>query len=156
MTICPAPHSPPEKRNWAELMRSIAFVTQKGGSGKSTLASSVAVAAHEQGERVCLVDLDPQATLVQWAKMRDAFDIPVIASTQAKLPALLQALNKRGFTLAILDTPGAEGAASLAAIQAADLSDSTRRAASRPIIEGKDGTERAMRARACDLAASRR
>jgi aminopeptidase N len=44
----------------------------------------------------------------------------------------------------------------LAAIQAADLSDSTRRAASRPIIEGKDGTERAMRARACDLAASRR
>jgi len=102
-------------------MRSIAFVTQKGGSGKSTLASSVAVAAHEQGERVCLVDLDPQATLVQWAKMRDALDIPVIASTQAKLPALLQALNKRGFTLAILDTPGAEGAASLAAIQAADL-----------------------------------
>jgi aminopeptidase N len=44
----------------------------------------------------------------------------------------------------------------LAAIQAADLSDSTRRAASRPIIEGRDGTERAMRARACDIAASRR
>jgi aminopeptidase N len=44
----------------------------------------------------------------------------------------------------------------LAAIQAADLSDSTRRAASRPIIEGKDGTERAMRARVCDIAASRR
>jgi aminopeptidase N len=44
----------------------------------------------------------------------------------------------------------------LAAVQAADLSDSTRRSASRPIIEGKDGTERAMRARACDIAASRR
>ena len=43
----------------------------------------------------------------------------------------------------------------LAAIQAADLSESTRRAASRPIVEGKDGTERAMRARACDIAASR-
>jgi aminopeptidase N len=44
----------------------------------------------------------------------------------------------------------------LAAIQAADISDSTRRAASRPIVEGKDGTERAMRARACDITASRR
>jgi hypothetical protein len=44
----------------------------------------------------------------------------------------------------------------LAAIQAAEISDSTRRAASRPIVEGKDGTERAMRARACDIAASRR
>jgi aminopeptidase N len=44
----------------------------------------------------------------------------------------------------------------LAAVQAAtDLSESTRRAASRPIIEGKDGTERALRARACDIAAAR-
>jgi aminopeptidase N len=44
----------------------------------------------------------------------------------------------------------------LTAIQAADLPDSTRRAASRPIVEGKDGTERAMRARACDSSASHR
>ena len=44
----------------------------------------------------------------------------------------------------------------LAAIQAADLPDSTRRAASRPIVEGKDGTARAMRARACDISASHR
>jgi aminopeptidase N len=44
----------------------------------------------------------------------------------------------------------------LAAIQAAELSDSTRRAASRPIVEGRDGTERALRARACDIAAAQR
>ncbi|MGD1053507.1 MAG: M1 family metallopeptidase, partial [Candidatus Dormibacteria bacterium] len=44
----------------------------------------------------------------------------------------------------------------LEAIQASDLPESTRRTASRPIVEGKDGTERAMRARACDIAASRR
>ncbi|MGP8159834.1 MAG: aminopeptidase N [Candidatus Dormibacteria bacterium] len=47
--------------------------------------------------------------------------------------------------------------AALAAIQAAaDLSESTRRAASRPIVEGRDGTERAMRARAGDIAAKGR
>jgi len=45
----------------------------------------------------------------------------------------------------------------LAAIRgAAELSESTRRAASRPIVEGRDGTERAMRARGCDTAAARR
>ena len=42
-------------------MRTIAFVTQKGGSGKSTLASSLAVTAMEAGERVFIIDLDPQA-----------------------------------------------------------------------------------------------
>ena len=59
-------------------MKSIAFVTQKGGAGKSTLATSVAVAAHESGERVCLIDLDPQATLSTWGKTRGQNDIPVI------------------------------------------------------------------------------
>jgi chromosome partitioning protein len=102
-------------------MRSLAFVTQKGGSGKSTLASSVAVVAKEQGERACLVDLDPQATLMQWAKARGADDVPVVASSATKLPALMEALERKGFTLAILDTPGAEGAASLAAMKAAEL-----------------------------------
>ena len=51
-------------------MRTIAFVTQKGGSGKSTLASSLAVAAHEAGERVFIIDMDPQASLVKWSKAR--------------------------------------------------------------------------------------
>jgi aminopeptidase N len=45
--------------------------------------------------------------------------------------------------------------AALATIQAADLPESTKRAASRLVVEGKDGTERALRARACDVAARR-
>ena len=36
-------------------MRTIAFVTQKGGSGKSTIASSLAVAAFEAKEKVCVI-----------------------------------------------------------------------------------------------------
>lgn len=102
-------------------MKSIAFVTQKGGAGKSTLATSVAVAAHEAGERVCLIDLDPQATLSIWGKTRGQSDIPVIASTPAKLPAVLAALADKGVTLAIFDTPGAEGAAASAAMASAQL-----------------------------------
>jgi chromosome partitioning protein len=102
-------------------MRTIAFVTQKGGSGKSTIASSLAVAAHEMKEKVCVIDMDPQGSLANWAKTRGVGDIEVIASGAARLPALLASLERRGFTLAILDTPGAEGAASSAAMQVADL-----------------------------------
>jgi chromosome partitioning protein len=104
-----------------EVMRTIAFVSQKGGSGKSTIASSLAVAAHEMKQNVCAVDMDPQGSLATWSKTRAAGDIEVIASGAARLPALLASLARKGVTLAILDTPGAEGAASSAAMQAADL-----------------------------------
>src|SRR5271169_3686090 len=102
-------------------MRTIAFVTQKGGSGKSTIASSLAVAAREMKEKVCVIDMDPQGSLANWAKTRGSSDIEVIASGAARLPALLASLERKGVTLAILDTPGAEGAASSAAMRVADL-----------------------------------
>jgi chromosome partitioning protein len=103
-------------------MRTIAFVTQKGGSGKSTLTSSLAVAAHEAGERVFVIDMDPQQSLVKWAEMRGLDDVPVNAVTAGRLPATLAALEKNGFTLVLIDTAGAEGLSSLAAMKAADLS----------------------------------
>jgi chromosome partitioning protein len=102
-------------------MRTIAFVTQKGGSGKSTLASSLAVAAQEMKEKVCVIDTEPQGSLTNWAKTRETGDIEVIASGAARLPALLAQLKAKGFTLAIIDTPGAEGPASAAAMVVADL-----------------------------------
>ncbi|HLH50309.1 MAG TPA: ParA family protein, partial [Roseiarcus sp.] len=102
-------------------MRIISFVTQKGGSGKSTLASSLAVAAKEAGERVFVIDLDPQGSLLAWAKTRGADDVPVSAVSPGRLPATLAALEKNGFTLAIIDTAGAESAAALAAMKEADL-----------------------------------
>ena len=102
-------------------MRTVAFVSQKGGSGKSTLASSLAVTAHEMKEVVCVVDMDPQGSLMNWARIRAAGDVEVLASGAARLPALLASLERQGVTLALLDTPGAEGAASSAAMQVADL-----------------------------------
>ena len=102
-------------------MRTISFVTQKGGSGKSTLTSSLAVAAHEAGERVFVIDMDPQQSLVKWAEMRGLDDVPVNAVTAGRLPATLAALEKNGFTLVLIDTAGAEGVSSIAAMKAADL-----------------------------------
>ena len=102
-------------------MRTVAFVTQKGGSGKSTLASSLSVAAHEQGERVLVIDMDPQASLMSWSKTRGLDDVPVVAASPSKLTAVLEAAEKKGISLVIIDTPGADGAASTAAMKAADL-----------------------------------
>ncbi|MGD0723529.1 MAG: ParA family protein [Roseiarcus sp.] len=102
-------------------MRTIAFVTQKGGSGKSTLASSVAVAAHEAGERVFVVDMDPQQSLVNWARTRGVDDVPVCSATAGKLPATLAALENNGVTLVVIDTAGADGGSANAAMKAADL-----------------------------------
>lgn len=102
-------------------MRTIAFVSESGGSGKSTIAASLAAAASEAGGKVCVIDMDPQGSLMNWARIRASRDIDVIASGAAPLPALLASLEGMGVTLAILDTPGAEGAASTAAMRAADL-----------------------------------
>ncbi len=102
-------------------MLTIAFVTHKGGSGKSTLASSLAVAAQGMKEKVSVIDMDPQGSLTNWLKTRGSDDIEVVASGAARLPAVLARLKAKGCTLAIIDTPGAEGPASAAAMVAADL-----------------------------------
>lgn len=45
----------------------VAVVNLKGGSGKTTTAMHLAAAWHEAGERVMVIDADPQGSAVAWA-----------------------------------------------------------------------------------------
>lgn len=85
-------------------MKKIAFLSQKGGSGKTTLAVHSAVAAHEAGERVVVIDTDPQKSATVWGEARSQ-DAPIVATAAAaELLRVLDAAREERMTLAIVDT----------------------------------------------------
>ncbi len=105
-----------------EGMRVVSFVTQKGGSGKSTTAASIAVAAFQQGRRVFMLELDRQGTLSDWADARQAGEGPEFERIDATaLDKALATLREAGYDLAVVDTPGVDSPATVAAMRAADL-----------------------------------
>ena len=52
-------------------MKVLALLSQKGGAGKTTLAVHLAVHAHLSGERVALIDIDPQRSAGDWWRARE-------------------------------------------------------------------------------------
>lgn len=102
-------------------MKKIAFLSQKGGSGKTTLSVHTAVAATEAGERVVVIDTDPQKSATSWASVRSQ-DAPIVATVStSELNDVITAARSDAMTLLIVDAaPHAAPAASRIA-QAVDL-----------------------------------
>ena len=100
----------------------LALVTQKGGSGKSTLAVGLAVAAMEHGERVAVLEADPQGTIAKW-KERRAGSFPRVEriSQPGDIDQALLRLAAEGIWLAIIDTAATHNAAAMRAITSADF-----------------------------------
>jgi cellulose biosynthesis protein BcsQ len=48
----------------------IAVISQKGGTGKTTTILNLAVSAMQDGKRVVIADLDPQASATTWYRLR--------------------------------------------------------------------------------------
>ncbi len=102
-------------------MKAITFVTQKGGSGKSTLCISLAVAAQETGRSVCILEMDRQATVSDWAEHRQSTSPEVAQIDAPQLDQIMQSLRGSAYDYVFIDTPGVDSPGTLSAIRAADL-----------------------------------
>lgn len=90
-------------------MLTLAVVSQKGGAGKTTLAVHLAVAAMRAGEKVAILDTDPQHSARAWARTRDDEEPLVVEVDPGEVPDALTEAKKDGYSLVLIDTsPRAE------------------------------------------------
>lgn len=101
-------------------MKIVAMAARKGGCGKSTLVTHLAVAAIQEGKRVAIVDLDPQATVAEWSDGRGEDPPDVVSSQPARLGKILDQM-RGSYDLVLIDTPPTTGEADRVAIDAANL-----------------------------------
>lgn len=114
--------------------RVLTIAQQKGGAGKTTLAAHLAVAWSLAGHRVAIVDIDPQASLTQWDRMRgERAQASESAGGVAKL-APLHVVSiagwrlaseadrlKRGYDIVLIDSPPHMETEAKIAVRAADF-----------------------------------
>ena len=99
----------------------LSLANQKGGVGKTTHAGNLAVAAAAAGERVVVMDTDPQGSLASWWNCREGEDVAFAHARLDDLAAQLVALDGDGFTLVVIDTPPAVTATIAAVVAVSDL-----------------------------------
>jgi len=102
----------------------IAVAQQKGGAGKTMLTAQFAVALAGEA-RVALLDIDPQASLTVWGKLREAtakaaHHVPVETVSGWRLAKELETL-KAAYDYVLIDTPPVIDSDARRAIRAADL-----------------------------------
>lgn len=100
----------------------VVLASQKGGVGKTALSAHLAVAAERAGAGpVVLYDTDPQQSLAEWWREREA-DTPRLAKGGIpELPATLDRLGEAGARLVVIDTPPALTDAIRSVMQHADF-----------------------------------
>jgi chromosome partitioning protein len=99
-------------------MQVIATLNQKGGAGKTTIATQLARGFQLDGERVVLVDSDPQGSARDWAAVSE--DNPVM-TVGIDRPTLDRDVRKLPADVVVIDgAPHLESMA-VSAIKAADL-----------------------------------
>lgn len=101
----------------------LALAGQKGGAGKSTLAVCLAVEALARGQRVLLVDADPQGTARTWAEVAVEAEQPtptaITMGASMHRDGQLRALAP-AYDLVVVDCPPRHGEIQRAALMVAD------------------------------------
>ena len=108
-------------------MQTFSMVAQKGGTGKTTLLLNLAVAAHEDGHKALIIDIDSQASACKWADRRgksypEKAEYPLVMDAQPeRLAHAIEKAKSMGFDFVLIDTPAKSGDAGLAASRVADV-----------------------------------
>lgn len=101
-------------------LRSVAIISSKGGVGKTTLVLNLAGAAVRAGERVLVLDADPQRSCVAWAGSRNGDGLRVERIETAGVESRLKLAASEGFTRVYIDTAPRYSASLGALAQAVD------------------------------------
>jgi chromosome partitioning protein len=102
----------------------ITIAQQKGGAGKTTLAAQLAVAFAAAGKRVAIVDIDPQASLADWYRLRNGAGVryPLDLSEVAGYRVSTELTRVKGsHDIVVVDSPPHAETEAKLAVRAADL-----------------------------------
>jgi chromosome partitioning protein len=99
----------------------IAVISTKGGCGKSSISAHLAVAALRAGEKVAILDTDPQGSASAWGEARQAEQPRVLAVDPGEVAAAVGAAKQDGYTLVVIDSAPRAEASAASTCRAADF-----------------------------------
>lgn len=100
----------------------LVFASSKGGVGKSTACAAIGAALALRGERVLIVDLDPNQTLARWGKKVKTKGLSIEAVPPTDFTSYLSRQVSSGqFEHILVDLMGSREATMLKALARADL-----------------------------------
>lgn len=103
------------------LVKTVVIASRKGGVGKTTTTEVLGVELARRGNRVMLIDTDPQGSLTEWWQEREIEEPQMSNVPYESLGAALSVLEGEGYNYVLIDTPPESNDVITATVKFADL-----------------------------------